>query len=41
LVAGIPAKVRRPLSDAEQDHIRQVAAVYLHALQLHSEASEI
>src|ERR1700735_2491130 len=34
LVAGVPGKVRRALTDAEQDGIRHNAAMYLHALQL-------
>jgi carbonic anhydrase/acetyltransferase-like protein (isoleucine patch superfamily) len=40
LVAGVPGKVRRALSDAEQDSIRHNAAMYLHALQLHSDPAE-
>ncbi|MBJ8344853.1 gamma carbonic anhydrase family protein [Antrihabitans sp. YC2-6] len=41
LVAGVPAKVRRELSEAERDSIRLNSAVYLHALQIHSEAREV
>jgi len=38
LVAGVPGKVRRELTDAERDSIRDNAEVYLHALQLHRRA---
>jgi carbonic anhydrase/acetyltransferase-like protein (isoleucine patch superfamily) len=40
LVAGVPGKVRRALTDAEQDGIRHNAVMYLHALQLHSHSPE-
>jgi carbonic anhydrase/acetyltransferase-like protein (isoleucine patch superfamily) len=36
LVAEIPGKVRRALTDGEQDSIRHNAAMYLFALQLYS-----
>jgi carbonic anhydrase/acetyltransferase-like protein (isoleucine patch superfamily) len=39
LVAGVPAKVRRELSDAEVDGIRHNAEVYLEHLALHSSAT--
>jgi carbonic anhydrase/acetyltransferase-like protein (isoleucine patch superfamily) len=38
LVAGVPAKVRRELTDEEVDGIRHNAAVYLEHLALHSGA---
>ena len=40
MVAGVPGKVRRTLTEAELDNIRLNAAVYLHALQLHSASSQ-
>ena len=40
LVAGVPGKVRRALTEAEQDSIRVNAAMYLDALQVHSAAHE-
>ncbi|MFC9357505.1 gamma carbonic anhydrase family protein [Rhodococcus sp. NPDC057014] len=36
LVAGVPAKVRRELTDAEVDHIRSNAEGYLTARQTHA-----
>ena len=38
LVAGMPGKVRRTLSDAEVDDIRHNAAVYLEHVALHASA---
>jgi carbonic anhydrase/acetyltransferase-like protein (isoleucine patch superfamily) len=38
LVAGVPGKVRRELSDAELAHNRHNAAVYEHLIELHREA---
>lgn len=40
LVAGVPGKVRRELSDAELTHNRHNATVYEHLVDLHREASE-
>jgi carbonic anhydrase/acetyltransferase-like protein (isoleucine patch superfamily) len=40
LAAGVPGKVRRALTEAEQDSIRVNAAMYLDALQLHSVTHE-
>lgn len=39
LVAGVPAKVRRDLSDAEVNHNRYNAQVYQHLIDLHRDAS--
>ncbi|TQC44855.1 gamma carbonic anhydrase family protein [Rhodococcus sp. WS4] len=39
LVAGVPAKVRRELTDAEVDHIRENAAGYLAAKRTHATAN--
>jgi len=39
LVAGVPGKVRRTLSDAEVDGIRHNAAVYLENSALHASGS--
>lgn len=36
LVAGVPAKVRRELTDAERDGLRQNAAAYLRHTELHT-----
>lgn len=41
LVAGVPAKVRRELSDDEVEGIRHNAAVYLEHLELHRGAHRI
>ena len=38
LVAGVPAKVRRELTDAERDGIRNNAANYLRHVELHTTA---
>lgn len=38
LVAGVPAKVRRELSDAEVEHIRHNGAVYEHLMDIHRDA---
>lgn len=38
LVAGVPAKVRRELSEAELDRIRLNGAVYLHNMTNHRDA---
>lgn len=38
LVAGVPAKVRRDLSDAEVNHNRYNAQVYQHLIDLHRDA---
>ncbi|GAB0103104.1 gamma carbonic anhydrase family protein [Nocardia sp. JMUB6875] len=40
LVAGVPGKVRRELSEAERDHIRLNAAAYLHNTALHRQGQE-
>lgn len=40
LVAGVPGRVRRELSDAELAANRHNAAVYEHLIELHREASE-
>ncbi|MEC3915924.1 gamma carbonic anhydrase family protein [Nocardia sp. CDC160] len=40
LVAGVPGKVRRELSEAERDHIRLNAAAYLHNTSLHRQGQE-
>ncbi|NGN62975.1 gamma carbonic anhydrase family protein [Streptomyces sp. A7024] len=37
LVAGVPAKVRRPLTDEERDHIRLNAEGYVGLARLHGE----
>jgi hypothetical protein len=37
-VAGVPGKVRRTLSDAEVDSIRENAAIYLEHSALHARA---
>jgi carbonic anhydrase/acetyltransferase-like protein (isoleucine patch superfamily) len=39
LVAGVPGKVRRELSDAEVAHNRHNAVVYEHLLDVHREAT--
>jgi carbonic anhydrase/acetyltransferase-like protein (isoleucine patch superfamily) len=41
LVAGVPGKVRRELSPAEQDGIRLNGAVYLHNMANHRSAKEL
>ncbi|WP_378739094.1 gamma carbonic anhydrase family protein [Nocardia brasiliensis] len=41
LVAGVPGKVRRELSEAEQDGIRLNGAVYLHNTANHRSAKEV
>lgn len=41
LVAGVPGKVRRALSEAEQDGIRLNSAVYLHNTANHREAKQV
>jgi carbonic anhydrase/acetyltransferase-like protein (isoleucine patch superfamily) len=41
LVAGVPGKVRRELSAAEQDGIRLNSAVYLHNMANHRDAKEV
>ncbi|MEU0875574.1 gamma carbonic anhydrase family protein [Nocardia brasiliensis] len=41
LVAGVPGKVRRELSTAEQDGIRLNAAVYVHNTANHRTAKEV
>ncbi|MCA2209109.1 gamma carbonic anhydrase family protein [Nocardia rosealba] len=38
LVAGVPGKVRRELTEAQQDGIKLNAAVYLHNLATHRDA---
>ncbi|MEU3690687.1 gamma carbonic anhydrase family protein [Streptomyces narbonensis] len=40
LVAGVPAKVRRPLTEEEQAGIKLNAEVYLHLAKSHAEAFE-
>ncbi|GAB2511332.1 gamma carbonic anhydrase family protein [Nocardia heshunensis] len=40
LVAGVPGKVRRELSEAERDHIRLNAAAYLYASSQHQQGQE-
>ncbi|MEU2117844.1 gamma carbonic anhydrase family protein [Streptomyces sp. NPDC016459] len=40
LVAGVPAKVRRPLTDEEKAGIRLNAEMYLHLARSHAEAFE-
>ncbi|MFE6965908.1 gamma carbonic anhydrase family protein [Agromyces sp. NPDC057679] len=40
LVAGVPAKVRRELSDAERDGIRRNAAAYLAHVEEHAASGE-
>ncbi|MVU83452.1 gamma carbonic anhydrase family protein [Nocardia sp. ET3-3] len=40
LVAGVPGKVRRELSESERDHIRLNAAAYLHNMSLHQQGQE-
>ncbi|WP_067719223.1 gamma carbonic anhydrase family protein [Nocardia yamanashiensis] len=40
LVAGVPGKVRRELSEAELDRIKLNAAVYLHNTSLHRQGQE-
>lgn len=40
LVAGVPGKVRRELSEAEVAHNRHNAAVYEHLVELHREAAD-
>ncbi|MEU5218523.1 gamma carbonic anhydrase family protein [Streptomyces sp. NPDC020807] len=37
LVAGVPAKVRRPLTDEEKEGIRLNAEMYLHLAKVHAE----
>ncbi|WJL95719.1 gamma carbonic anhydrase family protein [Microbacterium sp. ET2] len=41
LVAGVPAKVRRPLTEEEREGIRQNAAIYLRHLATHGEAESM
>lgn len=41
LVAGLPAKVRRELSEAEGNHIKLNAAVYLHNKSIHEGGREV
>ncbi|MFI9505393.1 gamma carbonic anhydrase family protein [Nocardia sp. NPDC052566] len=41
LVAGVPGKVRRELSEAEQDGIRLNGAVYLHNMANHRDARTV
>lgn len=38
LVAGVPAKVRRELSDTEVEHLRHNGAVYEHLTDIHRDA---
>ncbi len=38
MVAGVPAKVRRELSDAEKDGIRTNALLYQELVKLHRDA---
>ncbi|MGI9124634.1 MAG: gamma carbonic anhydrase family protein, partial [Mycobacterium sp.] len=38
MVAGVPGRVRRELSDAELAHNRHNAAVYEHLMDIHREA---
>ncbi|XNZ00478.1 gamma carbonic anhydrase family protein [Micrococcus luteus] len=40
LVAGVPAKVRRPLSDEERESLKRNAAVYLELSAAHKAAQE-
>lgn len=40
MVAGVPAKVRRELSETEVEHIRHNGAVYEHLLDMHRDASQ-
>ncbi|MFE3058216.1 gamma carbonic anhydrase family protein [Nocardia sp. NPDC059239] len=40
LVAGVPGKVRRELSEAERDHIRLNATAYLHNTVVHRQGQE-
>ncbi|GHC33561.1 gamma carbonic anhydrase family protein [Streptomyces cinnamoneus] len=40
LVAGVPAKVRRELTEEEREHIRVNAAMYVELAKAHREASE-
>ena len=40
LVAGVPAKVRRELGDAEVEHLRHNGLVYEHLLDMHRDASQ-
>jgi carbonic anhydrase/acetyltransferase-like protein (isoleucine patch superfamily) len=40
LVAGVPGKVRRPLTEEEQAHIRQNAETYQQLRDAHREAAE-
>ncbi|MBB4893301.1 carbonic anhydrase/acetyltransferase-like protein (isoleucine patch superfamily) [Streptomyces olivoverticillatus] len=40
LVAGVPAKVKRALTDEEREHIRINAAMYLELAKTHREAAE-
>ncbi|MGN2640483.1 gamma carbonic anhydrase family protein [Nocardia takedensis] len=41
LVAGVPGKVRRELGEAEVDGIRLNAAVYVHSLSVHRDATAV
>ncbi|WP_433714631.1 gamma carbonic anhydrase family protein [Nocardia sp. CA-084685] len=41
LVAGVPGKVRRELSAAEQDGIRLNSAVYIHNMANHRDAKQL
>ncbi|WP_327096739.1 gamma carbonic anhydrase family protein [Nocardia vinacea] len=41
LVAGVPGKVRRELSEAERDGIRLNSAVYLHNMANHRDAKQV
>ena len=38
LVAGVPGKIRRELSDAEVTHNRHNALLYQHLIEVHREA---
>lgn len=39
LVAGVPAKVRRELSEAEVEHLRHNGVMYEHLLDMHRDAT--
>ena len=40
LVAGVPAKVRRELSETEVEHLRHNGAVYEHLLDMHRDTTQ-
>ena len=40
LVAGVPAKVRRELSEAEVEHLHHNGVVYEHLLDMHRDATQ-